>query len=331
MPGRSRTSWAFAPIPPAAFSIDGATSIAPLPGETFVMYLVADLDGDGTRDAVAWTSSSDPLAGRLLFYKGAPAEPHPRSRDSSRFWPSGAIGGPACAAEPALEQIGPATVAVSLHAVCAPVPQGKKQRWIAVAMPSREPALGKSSGSESQRSVSASSWSSTGPDIDGDQRDDLVVRISVEGAPPPFEPGPRVSADLRWLDRPTGLSRDPDEPEASLRKDAAAELARAAKKADAPQVSAGVRQIIRLYAWLCSDVGRSAGGRFGRRDSLWTEPRARRCGIGQRSRRAHPWRRASRGRSLRAHGMAPGHHDQTAACRARESAPQGCSRQSAPR
>jgi len=243
------------PDPTGDFRIDGTTSIAPLPGETFVMYLVADLDGDGTRDAVAWTSSSDPLAGRLLFYKGAAGGAAPAQPRQLAVLASGAIGGAGCSAEPALEQIGPATVAVSIHAVCTPAPLGKKQRWIAVAMPSREPALRQELWLGEPAVGERLIVELDGSDVDGDQRDDLVARISVEGAPPPFEQGPRVSADLRWLDRPTGLSRDPDEPEASLRKDAAAELARATKKADAPQVTAGVRQIVRLYAWLCSDVG----------------------------------------------------------------------------
>src|SRR6185295_15846748 len=59
------------------------------------------------------------------------------------------------------------------------------------------------------------------------------------------------------LDRPAGLSRDPDEPEASLRTLASAELARASKKNDAASVSAGARQIGRLYAWICADGGES--------------------------------------------------------------------------
>jgi hypothetical protein len=82
-----------------------------------------------------------------------------------------------------------------------------------------------------------------------------VARVSIEGAPPPFAPGPHASADLRWLDRPTGLSRDPEEPEASLRKNAGTDLARASKKAEAAQVAASVRQTARLYAWICSDSG----------------------------------------------------------------------------
>lgn len=243
------------PDPTGALRIDGATSIAPLPGETFVLYLVADLDADSLRDVVAWTSSSDPLAGRLLFYKGAANGAAPAAPRQLAVLAPGAIGAPGCSAEPALEQIGPATVAVSLRAVCVPAPVGKKQRWISVAMPSREPALRQELWLGDPPAGERLGVELDGSDVDGDQRDDLVVRISVEGSPAPFEQGSRVSADLRWLDRPTGLSRDPDEPEGSLRRAATAELARASKKAEAAQVGAGVRQITRLYAWLCSDAG----------------------------------------------------------------------------
>jgi hypothetical protein len=235
-----------------SFRIDGASAIAPPPGETFVLYLVADLDGDGVRDAAAWASSSDPLAGRLLFYKGTPSGPaEPRAL---AVLAPGAIGAPGCSAEPALEQIGPTTVAVSLHAACATPPPGKKARWIAVAVPSREPSVRQELWLGDPPAGERLSVELDGSDLDGDQRDDLLVRVSVEGAPPPFEQGPRVSADLRWLDRPTGLSRDPDEPEASLRRAASLELAHAAKKSEAPQVGASVRQIVRLFGWICSDV-----------------------------------------------------------------------------
>jgi hypothetical protein len=235
-----------------SFRMDGASTVAPLPGESFVLYLVSDLDGDGIRDAAAWASATDPLAGRLLFYKGTPSGPA-QPRQLAVLAP-GAIGAPGCTAEPALEQIGPATVAVSLHAACAPTPPGKKARWIAVALPSRDPALRQELWLGDPPAGERLSVELDGSDLDGDQRDDLLVRVSIDGAPPPFEQGPHTSADLRWLDRPTGLSRDPDEPEASLRRAAALELAHAAKKSDAPQVAAIVRQIVRLYAWICSDA-----------------------------------------------------------------------------
>jgi hypothetical protein len=90
-------------------------------------------------------------------------------------------------------------------------------------------------------------------DVDGDRRDDLVARVALEGAPQPFEPGPRVTADLRWLDRPTGLSRDPEEPEASLKRTVVSEQGRISKKNDG--TAAALAQVARLYAWLCADSG----------------------------------------------------------------------------
>jgi hypothetical protein len=243
-------------LPGGAFRLEGATQIAPPAGEVFVLVLTADLDDDGARDAVAWAASTDPLAGRLLFYKGGVGGAAPSAPRQLAALPTGAIGQAGCAPEPALEQVGPHTAAVSLHAACNPAPPpGRKTRWVAVTAPQREPALREELLFSEPPAGERLGLELDASDVDGDQRDDLVARVSIEGTPPPFEPGPRQSADLRWLDRPTGLSRDPDEPEASLRREATTLLGRASKKNDAASVPAGVRQIGRLYAWLCSDSG----------------------------------------------------------------------------
>src|SRR5262249_855636 len=71
----------------------------------------------------------------------------------------------------------------------------------------------------------------------------------------PFEPAPRTSAIVRWFDRPAGMSRDPGEPDASLRTLATAAAARAARAKDAPQVPLQVRQIRALYAAICAEGG----------------------------------------------------------------------------
>jgi hypothetical protein len=240
-------------LPGGAFRLDAA-QVAPPAGEAFVLALTVDLDDDGVRDAVAWAASTDPLAGRLLFYKGSKDGPLPPRQLAAL--PTGAIGQAGCAPEPALEQVGPHTAAVSLHAACNPAPPPtRKTRWVALAVPAREPALREELSFADPPAGERLGLDLDASDVDGDQRDDLVVRVSIEGNPPPFEAGPRESADLRWLDRPTGLSRDPEEPEASLRKAAAAELARASKKAEAATVAAANRNIGRLYAWLCSDSG----------------------------------------------------------------------------
>jgi hypothetical protein len=245
-------------LPDGAFRIEGAVQISPPPGEAFMLVFAADLDDDNVRDAVAWVTSTDPLAGRLLFYKGGAAGVPPALPKQLAALPAGQIGQPGCAPELALEQIGPHTAAVSVHAACNPtLPVTRKVRWVAVAAPLRDPALREEllfadplAGERLGLELDAS-------DIDGDARDDLVARVSIEGAPAPFEAGPHLTADLRWFDRPTGLSRDADEPEGSLRRAAAAELARASKKTEAPSVSASSRQLGRLYAWLCSDSGES--------------------------------------------------------------------------
>jgi hypothetical protein len=241
------------------FRLDGA-AVAPPAGETIALAFSADLDGDGTRDAVAWSLGADPLAGHLLFYKGTGPGKPPAAPTELAVLAPGAVGAPGCGSDPALEQIGPHSAAVSMRANCVPpaatpLPPSRTARWVAIASPLtspplrlelllRDPPAGERLGLELDAS-----------DLDSDGRDDLTARVSIEGAPPPFETGPRQSADLRWFDRPTGLSRDPEEPEASLRRAASALLARATKKSDTAIVPASVRQLTRLYAWLCSDAG----------------------------------------------------------------------------
>jgi hypothetical protein len=196
--------------PGGGFRIEGSTSIAPPEGETFVLVFAADVDGDGIRDGVAWVASHDALGGRLLYYKGAAAGAAPAAPKQLAALPGGLIGLAGCAAEAALEQIGPQTVAVSVHAACNPQPPGAtKVRWVAVAAPARDPALREEITLADPPAGAKLSLELDASDVDGDRRDDLVARIAVEGAPQPFEAGPRVTADLRWLDRPTGVSRDP--------------------------------------------------------------------------------------------------------------------------
>jgi len=239
--------------PGGGFRIEGNTAVTPPEGEAFVLAFAADVDGDGVRDGVAWVASADALGGRLLFYKGV-AGAAPLAPKQLAALPGGMIGLAGCTPQPALEQIGPQTVAVSVHAACNPQPPGAtKVRWVAVATPARDPALREEITLADPAGGAKLSLELDASDVDGDRRDDLVARVGVEGAPPPFEAGPRVTADLRWLDRPTGLSRDPEEPEASLKRAVSAEQARISKKNDG--TAAALAQVTRLYAWLCADSG----------------------------------------------------------------------------
>src|SRR5262249_35833444 len=125
-------------LPGGAFRLEGAT-ISPPAGGAVVLGPPADLDDDGARAAVVWAASTDPLAGRLLFYKGGAAGAPPSQPRQLAALPTGAIGQAGCAPEPALEQVGPHTAAVSLHAACNPTPPIRKTRWVAVTVPSRDP------------------------------------------------------------------------------------------------------------------------------------------------------------------------------------------------
>jgi hypothetical protein len=237
-----------------SFALDGAAAVQAPPGERFALALAGDLDGDAVRDVAAWAVSADPLVGRLLFYKGV-AGGVPKAPVALAALSPGVVGAPGCTAETALEQIGANSVAVSVRALCPTSAPDKKVRWIAVCSPTGQPVLRQEIRLGDPPGAERLGVELDGADRDGDRHDDLLVRLSLEGGGPPFEPGPRVSADLLWLDRPTGLSRDQGEPEASLRRAAASEMLRSTKKAEAAMVQPSVRKIRHLFRAVCSDSG----------------------------------------------------------------------------
>src|SRR5262249_4057066 len=102
-----------------------------------------------------------------------------------------------------------------------------------------------------------------GADKDGDGIDDVTANLTLSGASPPMiDPGP-VTASVRFFDRPAGLSRDPSEPDASLRAATSKLVSDARKKATAQSVVPLSRQLRRLHAMLCEEgaslVSTSAG------------------------------------------------------------------------
>ena len=97
-------------------------------------------------------------------------------------------------------------------------------------------------------------------DVDGEDRDhdgidDVTLHVTIEGGAPPFEPGPRLSAKVAFLDRSAGPSRDPDEPEASLKAIAAQVTARAGRPREAATVPGVVQQMRMLYRAMCIEGG----------------------------------------------------------------------------
>lgn len=253
-PSEEMTSW----------SLDGLELVAPV-GEKFIVGLAADLDADGRKDAVAWVSprsngdapgsagARGERLGRLVFYRGdaeGQLAPPQQVAELAGLFPAG------CDAEVALEQVGRTTVLVKADARCQEAPSaGDTSRWMAIVSPLEEPALRQTLSFRELPEGERLSVTVDASDRDGDGRDDLSLRFVLEGAPPLFEAGPSMTAELRWFERTAGLSRAADEPEASLRPQATRQMVRAQRKKEAGDIAASTRQLMRLYTALCEEGG----------------------------------------------------------------------------
>jgi hypothetical protein len=238
-----------APPGAARWTLDGLTLVAP-EGKVFVIGLTGDFDDDGKLDAITVVkSASGPDAGEAWFYRGIASGVAP-----------GVLAGlqhevaadPSCSPEPTLARIGPHSVLFEVRVVCAERTTRGTRRWFGIVDlqwgaattyqsvvidPDDAPKL----------TIDAERW-----DFDHDGQDDLLLRVTLEGGGPPFEPGPKVGAVVRWLDR-RGLSRERDEPEGSLHAIAAAAMAHANKPKEAASVPALVRQARALFVALCTE------------------------------------------------------------------------------
>jgi hypothetical protein len=245
-----------AEAPPEAteWTLEGLHLVAPA-DRVFALGTVADFDGDGAPDAlcvVRGRDANDP--GELYFYKGAPGmQVGPATSVAP---PPPVPGDPACSASRRLARIGAHAAFVELGLVCPSRATGVPSRWIAVVTVARAAAQVRLSALvvdppfAPKLTVDAES-----SDLDHDGIDDVAFRVTVEGGGAPFEPGPRLSAQIRWLDRSAGLSRQPDEPEASLRAISSSAMTRAAKSKDAVTVPLVVHQLRLLYASICAEGG----------------------------------------------------------------------------
>jgi hypothetical protein len=252
-----------APANATRWTLDGVDLVAPA-DRVFALGLTGDFDGDGAKDAVALLLSpaSAPASpggdadggvdlGELFLYRGRPGSTLGPAQVMAS--PPGLASGAGCAAKRRLTQVGEHSLALETGAAC---DRASGVRWVAVLGvtadatkahfqatvldPVAAPALG---------------FDIDGSDRDGDGLDDVTVRVSLDGGGPPFEPGPRVTAALRWFDRSAGMSRDPDEPEASFRGIASGAAVRAAKPKEALAVPRLVEQARNLFRAVCAEGG----------------------------------------------------------------------------
>jgi hypothetical protein len=236
-----------APANATRWSLDGLDLVAPA-DRTFVLGVTGDVDGDGAKDALAVVRAMhEPLsAAELVFFKG---------QGAASVVASAPVGAPdpACAPADRLAIVGHRSASVELGTSCkAPV---TGSRWLAVVTFDRGARLHFDATIVDPPNAPKLTLDVDGSDRDGDGIDDVTVRATVDAPNAPFEPMPRASARLAWFDRPAGLSRDPQEPDASLRALAKEAMTRAGRAKDAPGVPAAVHQTRALYAALCSEAG----------------------------------------------------------------------------
>ncbi len=245
-----------APNDAAHFAMDGGVVADAPPGRSFGEGVLLDADGDGARDLIAWTRAADGLRGELRLFLAK----QPTDAKTITTLPSDLVA-PTCSAAVAITRVGVRSVALDYAPRCAGKARDRAQRWIAIV---RAPAPGSadapSIGLELRAGLPAEgeAWdvSYDARDRDGDGQTDLAIALTLNGAPKPFPSSVSTTVTLAFYDRPAGLSRDPSEPEASLKAIAAALTADARKKTTASRVPLAALSLRRITSLVCEESGR---------------------------------------------------------------------------
>jgi hypothetical protein len=237
-----------------SWPLDGdIVATAPI-GRTFAAGLVLDMDGDGKRDLLAWSRAPDGLRGELWFAPGS----NVASARTLAAMPEG-LASPGCSVTTQLSQIGPRTLVLDVAPRCGGA-HDKAIRWIAVLRlaDAAAPELGLELRLGAPLDGEALQVAVDARDRDGDGRADVLATITLTGAPRPLASvGAQASASLAFFDRPTGLSRDPSEPEASFKATAASLIADGRRKTTAPRIPGAALALRRLHALLCEEGGKA--------------------------------------------------------------------------
>lgn len=235
------------------WTADGMRLDAP-DGKELLYAIVRDVDGDGKKDALALVrpvlaenaKDWDVGPGELLFYRGTGGAPI-----SIAVAPAARVDA-ACAPLARLSKIGPRSALAELGSTCS---KGSSHRELYVVRLVKDPSIDFETTVLDPAGAPRMAVDVDGADRDHDGIDDVALRITIEGGAPPFEPGPRLSAKLAFFDRSSGESRDPEEPDASLRAIAAQAAAKANKTKEAATVPGLVAQMRALYRAMCAEGG----------------------------------------------------------------------------
>ena len=224
------------------------------PGSLIVAAIARDLDGDGQRDIAAYVQPAAGGGGELRLYRGDDKGGLLASRPVTGSGGSADVALPApCLGKPTMSLVGPHTIALELRPACGDAAPSPRRFLLAAFAP--VPSIRWSARVAEPPSGWQFAVDADAPDRDGDGVDDPTISFALEGGGPPYEPGDRIVARLRYWDRPAGLSRDRTEPEASFQIVAQHASARAGKKATAIVVPSLVRRLRLLHAALCTEAG----------------------------------------------------------------------------
>lgn len=247
---------AFSAIPATPPPGDGArwplgdAAVEPPAGHAFAQGLVVDVDGDGKPDLLAWARAPDGLRGELIFATSkAPAEARMISALPDGLAASG------CTADASLSQIGPRMAAFVFEPRCPGRLRERAARWAAVLRFGVTPEIALELRTAMPSDGEQLAVALDGRDRDGDGRGDVTFTFTLTGAPRPLPGGGSAAASLAYFDRSAGLSRDPTEPETSLKALAASLVSAGRKKTTAPSVPGAALAARRLRAAICDDSG----------------------------------------------------------------------------
>lgn len=224
-------------------------------GRELLQAIVRDVDGDGKVDALALArapappgkpSEVGPVA--ILFYSGASSP----ARVTEIAVAPDARAEAGCTPIARLERVGPRSALVEVGSSCA---RGPAARALYVVRLVKEPTVAYAITVLDPPGAPKLTIDVDGEDRDHDGIDDVTLHVTIEGGAPPFEPGPKLGAKVAFLDRSAGPSRDPDEPEASMKAIATLAAARAGKPREAASVPGLVQQMRMLYRAMCIEGG----------------------------------------------------------------------------
>lgn len=227
-------------------------------GLAFERAVSGDFNNDGRLEVVAWLNAAPitgttppvgpplPQVGAWLFEAGAP----PRQLAGVPGFVPSAEG---CQRKVELAQTGAHSVTLDIRAECqTPLIARAPTRALLVLAPMNQHTIRLTLRIAAAAPGETLDVSVDSQDRDGDQSDDVqvMIRVGEQGAP-----NTSVSAPLVWLDRASGLARDPSEPSFSLWKAAQAPSSRSLTAAAAQRAASTLDATVRYFASVCAESG----------------------------------------------------------------------------